>query len=399
MDEEGHKTHNPNNSHERLKSWSELPSDLLNLLLERLSFTDFRQAKSVCWSWYSASRQCVPKNNHIPWLLLFPEDNNSSSCTLFNPEEKDKKLYKTQDLDLELPRIFCLKTCGSWLLMRNRLNNLYLVNLFTKERINLPHAESQVGTTKVERVVVGFRITLPNGSGSGKPMHIRSPVFWIDDKTKDYVVSWGLGTCCVVYSKKGDTSWTQIPEALDCCDMVYKDHKLYFLSYSRGLMIFDFSGEVPQQSFWCRRVYVENIFVRSPRRPHPADRRRLWATKLVVTVTGDVLKVETFLKPESKIWSFRLFKVCSLGLFKRVYSLGNEAMLLDLGITVLANNNEEGIRRNSIYFRGSHNNKTSDIFLFNLETRKMEQLHKLDCSSDQLPGSRWFLPTFTQSMA
>ncbi|KAJ4910651.1 putative F-box protein [Raphanus sativus] len=385
-------------SHERLKSWSELPSDLLNSLLERLSFADFLRAKSVCWSWYSASRQCVPKNNHIPWLLLFPEDNSNSSCTLFNPEEKDK-LYRTQDLDLELPRRFCLKSCGSWLLMQNRLHNLYVVNLFTKERINLPPVESQDGTTKLEPAVFGFRITLPDGSKAAKPMHIRSPVFWIDDKTKDYVVSWGLGTCCVVYSKKGYNSWTQIPEALDCCDMVYKDHKLYFLSYFRDLRIYDFSGEIPQQSFCCTCAYVERFVSNGPRRPRqPSDRRILWATKLVVTVTGDVLKVETILRPVSRIWSFRLFKICSLGLFKRVRSLGEEAMLLDLGITVLANNSE-GICRNSIYFNGSHNSNSSDIFLFNLETRKMEQLHKFDLSSDQLSGNRWFLPSFTQAMA
>ncbi|KAH0937083.1 probable F-box protein At4g22165 [Brassica rapa] len=388
-------SHNPN-SHERLKSWSELPSDLLYSLLERLSFTDFRRAKSVCRSWYSASRQCVPKNNHIPWLLLFPEDNNSC-CTLFNPAEKDK-LYRTHDLDLVLPRIFCLKTCGSWLLMRNRSSNLYLVNLFTKERINLPPVESQVGTTKLERTVVGFRITCPDGSKPGKPMHIRSPVVWIDEKTKDYLVSWGLGTCCVVYSKKGDNSWTQIPEALDCCDMVYKDHKLYFFSYSRDLRIYDFSGEAPREIFWCRCVYVERFAYDGggPRRPHVTNRKRLVVTKLVVTVTGDVLKVETYLIPKSRIWSFRLFKVCSSGDFKRVHSLGDESMLLALGITVLANN-YEGIRRNSIYFNASHN-ITSDIFLFNLETRKMEQLHKFDCSSDQLSGNRWFLPSFTQAV-
>ncbi|KAL0823677.1 hypothetical protein Bca101_047354 [Brassica carinata] len=134
-----------------------------------------------------------------------------------------QKLYRTQDLDLVLPRIFCLKTCGSWLLMRNRLSNLYLVNLFTKERINLPPVESQVGTTKLERTVVGFRITCPDGS---KP------------------------------------------------------------------------GEIPQQSFWCRCVYVERFAFDGggPRRPHVSNRRRLVVTKLVVTVTGDVLKVEIYLR-------------------------------------------------------------------------------------------------------
>ena len=381
-------SHNPN-SHERLKSWSELPSDLLISLLERLSFTDFRRAKSVCRSWYSASRQCVPKNNNIPWLLLFPEDNNSC-CTLFNPEEKDK-LYRTQYLDLVLPRIFCLKTCGSWLLMRNRSSNLYLLNLFTKERINLPPVESQVGTTKLERTVVGFRITCPDGSKPGKPMHIRSPVVWIDEKTKDYLVSWGLGTCCVVYSKKGDNSWTQIPEALDCCDMVYKDHKRYFSSYSGKVKIFDFSGEIPQQIVIEEKHIVPPLVILKP-----IDYSVHWpsidATNIVVTVTGDVLKVVKVWTYWSRSWSFRLYKVYSLGFkqHEQVYSLGDEAMLLDLGITVLANDND-GIRRNSIYFSDCKN--TNKVFHFSFETRKMERLHKFDCSSVQLSSSQWFLPS------
>ncbi|CAH8350020.1 unnamed protein product [Eruca vesicaria subsp. sativa] len=97
--------------------------------------------------------------------------------------------------------------------------------------------------------------------------------------------------------------------------------------------------------------------------------------------------------PKFGVRFFRLYKVYSLGLFKKheeVHSLGDEAMLLDLGITVLANDND-GIRRNSIYFSGSK--KANSISLFNLETRKKEKLHRFDCSSVQLSSKRWFLPS------
>lgn len=40
------KNQNPN-------TWSDLPLDLLNLVFKRLSFANFRRAKSVCSSWYS----------------------------------------------------------------------------------------------------------------------------------------------------------------------------------------------------------------------------------------------------------------------------------------------------------------------------------------------------------
>ncbi|ESQ55136.1 hypothetical protein EUTSA_v10027492mg [Eutrema salsugineum] len=385
------KKHNPE-SHECLrqdtsKSWSDLPLDLLNSVFERLSFANFQRAKSVCSSWYSASRQCVPKNNHIPWLILLPEDsnNNSSSCTLFNPEEKDK-LYRTQDLGLEIAKSICIATYGSCLLMQNNLHNLYIVNLFTYERINLPPVESQIGTTKIQRTKDDqFLITSHNG-----------------EESHYHVVSWGLGRWCVVYSKKGANSWNQIPVVSECCDLVYKDHKLYFLSYrARDFRIFDFSGETPQETF--RRSVSVEMFCHGRQLRKPSNHWRLFATKLVVTVTGDVLKVEQLLRPISRKWSFRVFKVVSSSGFvencDRIYSLGDgESMLLDQGITVLANETD-GLIRNSIYFSvTNHENNTNDNFLFNLMTRKMESLHKFDSSSVQSSRTRWFLPIFTHTL-
>ena len=70
--------------------WSKLPSDLIQLIFERLGFADFQRAKSVCLSWRYASKQSSP-NNQIPWLILFPEK-GKDYCLLFNPEEKDDKL-------------------------------------------------------------------------------------------------------------------------------------------------------------------------------------------------------------------------------------------------------------------------------------------------------------------
>ncbi|KAF8101402.1 hypothetical protein N665_0206s0078 [Sinapis alba] len=383
-----------------ISSWSDLPFDLLNLVFERLCFADFQRGKSVCSSWLSFSRQCVPKN-HIPWVLLFPQNNQTNSCMLFNPEEKDK-LYKTQDLGLEFAKSSCLKTYGSWLLMQNLQLNLYIVNLFTHERINLPPVESQLGMTKVERILDdGFRITR-NGH-EYKHMDVRSPVFWIDEKTKDHVVSWVLSNFCVVYSKTGDNSWNQIPKTSRCLEMVYKDHKLYLSSYSDNIKIFDFSGEVPQQIVIEEKHIVPPLVLLKPVDSSGASWSRLgarwWsivATNIVVTVTGDVLEVVKMWAPRFRSWSFRLYKVYSLGFkeHEEVYSLGDEAMLLDLGITVLANDND-GISRNSIYF--SDCKKTNNVYLFNLKTLKMEKLHKFDCSSVQLSSSRWFLPSFTKT--
>ncbi|CAA7031019.1 unnamed protein product [Microthlaspi erraticum] len=382
--------HNNPNSHKRLRgdaliSWSDLPLDLLNLVFKRLSFPDFERAKSVCWSWLSSSRQAVPKSS-IPWLDLFPVDNNeSSSCTLFNPEETDK-LYKTQDLGLEFAKSVCMATFGSWFLMQDPRQNLYIVNIFTHERINLPPVESQLGRIKIERTVDDWFRFASNGLVyKYKVMRIRSPVFWIDEKTKDYIVLCGLLRLCVVYSRKGDTSWKQIPEFLDCRDMFYKDHKLYLLTFSSWFKIFEFSGAIPQLTF-NSGVIGEGFHL---------TQGVVVATKLVVTVTGQVLKVEKFWIRGSSTVSFRVFKIVSSGLLTKqqvVSSIGDETLLFDQGITVLANDND-GFIRDSIYFSLSE----TDIFVFHLKTQKTEPLHRFDRSSVQFSGARWFLPTFTQN--
>ncbi|CAH8275753.1 unnamed protein product [Arabidopsis lyrata] len=316
------KNYNPN-------SWSELPLDLLNLVFERLSFANFQRAKSVCSSWYSASRQFVPKH-HIHWLILFPRENNNNnknSCTLFNPEEKEK-LYKTQDFG-EGFKSFCRATHGSWLLLRDRWSDLYIVNLFTHERINLPPSGLLWKDYEAGNAIYQTCMYKPYCS-----RNIQSPVFWIDEKTKDYVVLWGLEDWCVVSAKKGDTSWNQIPNASFCLDMVYKDHKLYFLSK-----------------------------------------------------TGKVLKVEKLYRESSRTWSFRVYSSRFLKkLERRINSLGDESMLLDQGITVIANDTD-GFIRNSIYFSDRYQNNIDDIFIFNLETRKTELLHTFDSYASSIQFS------------
>ncbi|CAL9226403.1 unnamed protein product [Arabidopsis halleri] len=175
--------------------------------------------------------------------------------------------------------------------------------------------------------------------------------------------------------------------------MVYKDHKLYFSSSENIFTILDFSGEVPQQIFQCGMDLL--IRMSLGRRCHRLSNS--WfvdETKLVVTVTGNVLRVQRMLRPRSGIQSFRVCKVFPK--YEEVDSLGDEALLLDLGVTVLVNE-VEGLHRNSIYFSGSHGKKKNGIFIFNFETKKMELLQKFDCSSVQLSRARWFLPSLTHT--
>nr|VDC83169.1 unnamed protein product [Brassica rapa] len=353
----------------KLRCWSELPLDIMRLIFERLGFADFERAKSVCSSWQTGSGKSTP-NNKIPWMIIFPEENY---CLLFNPEDTEGKLYKTQHLGDDFAKSSCLATCRSWLLMEYcHENPLYILNLLTRERINL----------------------LPITSDQ----RLDSPILWIDDKTKEYLV---IGET-LVYFKKGDKSWKQIPEQLSGIrDMVFKDCKLYCLTNDE-LQIFDFSGEFPLQASkvsvggGCVKLAKIGGRMRLPRIPWhvQAVRRR---KNVVVTVRGDVLIVKSESPFMSETWNFKIFKMdSSKGKWEEVVTLANLAILLELGITVLAND-MEGIKRNSIYFSCSdliNPYDENEIFIFNLDTKKVKQLNQFVCLSVQCSNARWFLPSF-----
>ncbi|XP_010445687.1 PREDICTED: putative F-box protein At4g22180 [Camelina sativa] len=149
------KQHNPKSSNKLRRpgdSWSELPSDLLNSVFEHLGFADSRRVGSVCSSWYSAAKRCLAKKQ-IPWLMILPDEDDEIEthwCTLFNPEENGK-LYRMRADVFEFAKSYCLATYGNWLLMVDHGSDVYMLNLFTHERIDLPPVESQLGTTKLER--------------------------------------------------------------------------------------------------------------------------------------------------------------------------------------------------------------------------------------------------------
>lgn len=197
--------------------WSELCPDLLRCVFERLSFTDMNRVKSVCSSWHSASRGCVPKRNQIPWLILFPGDDdenvnknkNKSSCVLFIPDDRDK-VYKTRDLGVKFVRSCCLATYGNWLLMMDSRWNLNILNPLTGERIDdLPRTEAFV----------------PNIC---RPL-LKSNVacLWVDEKSRDYLVVWRMSMLpFLVFTKKGNNRWRQV-SSTDVGPPIYDERMVY----------------------------------------------------------------------------------------------------------------------------------------------------------------------------
>ncbi|KAG7575637.1 F-box domain [Arabidopsis thaliana x Arabidopsis arenosa] len=379
-------------------NWSELCPDLLRCVFGRLSFTDLNRAKSVCSTWHCASRGCVPKRNQIPWLLLFPREddtnNNKSSCVLFIPDDRDR-VYKTRDLGVDFVRSCCLATYGSWLLMMDPMWNLNILNPLTGERIGLPLTESFVHEKARPRLKTSIAC------------------LWVDEKSKDYLVVWSMSHTFMVFTKKGSNTWRRLINNVGWAEsdehMVYnhKAQKLYVYRNAEAVSIWCFSEDDPRRVFEAKYSNSIGVHYGDFLPVFTKDNVSQWTEEedvylrefvdgwvnIATTVSGQVLKIASTVQ-RSKRWLFSIFKPQGLtNRWDRMNSLGNEALIFDMGITVEAKD-IPGVKRNSIYFSGVGygRNNPDNIFVFNLTTHMIEPLPQCVFSSIDFSDARWFFP-------
>ncbi|KAF3457612.1 hypothetical protein FNV43_RR02270 [Rhamnella rubrinervis] len=141
------------------QKWSELPPEIMELILEKLGCVDIMRFKAVTKSWCLVANSYVssPLYSQIPkspWLIyptirkhpLFypspqsPEDHNDHSG-LFNFAEK--KAYKIKNVFEECKPLggYVLGSSHGWLVIRDRTSgDLFLLNPFTSAKIQLPSA-------------------------------------------------------------------------------------------------------------------------------------------------------------------------------------------------------------------------------------------------------------------
>lgn len=116
-----------------------LPSDLVLLILSRLSFKDNIRSSTVCKTWGDIAASVRVKSRRC-WLMYYdPFQDKGVSYGFFDPVEKKK----TKEMNLpelsKSSRILCSK--DGWLLMQDSLSllaDMYFFNPFTRERIDLP---------------------------------------------------------------------------------------------------------------------------------------------------------------------------------------------------------------------------------------------------------------------
>ncbi|KAG7656938.1 F-box domain, partial [Arabidopsis suecica] len=124
---------------EMLKEDLFLPSDLVRLILSRLSFKDNIRSSTVCKAWGDIAASVRVKSRRC-WLLYHDAfQDKGVSYGFFDPVEKKK----TKEMNLpELSKSSgILYSKDGWLLMNDSLSliaDMYFFNPFTRERIDLP---------------------------------------------------------------------------------------------------------------------------------------------------------------------------------------------------------------------------------------------------------------------
>ncbi|XP_071676913.1 putative F-box protein At4g22180 [Lolium perenne] len=126
-------------------SWSDLPTDLLLSILQRLELRESFAFASVCTSWCSAAADAGIPLTCRPWLMswahLVEERKAEISCSSAVTCQFRHLLDVNKSYDVDFPKGCFVACCGAshgWLVLVNELANLVLFNPITTEMVPLP---------------------------------------------------------------------------------------------------------------------------------------------------------------------------------------------------------------------------------------------------------------------
>ncbi|KAK1357186.1 hypothetical protein POM88_050442 [Heracleum sosnowskyi] len=125
-------------------AWDNVPNELLESVLKKLSIIDYVSFSGVCKSWRSAFidfRKTYMRHQQ-PLVFVRPKC-SKKSCVLYNMF--DEKSFKTMVQDLPCKNLIGL-SCG-YLITIDRNLRFWLVNLMTKHELRFPALPEYMGRT------------------------------------------------------------------------------------------------------------------------------------------------------------------------------------------------------------------------------------------------------------
>ncbi|RID61970.1 LOW QUALITY PROTEIN: hypothetical protein BRARA_E01073 [Brassica rapa] len=241
--------------------------------------------------------------------------------------------------DKNYDKAHCLASYSNWLLIVDYCLHFHLLNVFTRETINLPSLESSLGDSPYRndlfecfRELYGtkFLVTWDDFKFS------KTAVLWINERNGDFVVAWAIEQFYIFSYKKiandGDKGWS-IYYMHTCEDMAYKDNKLYVYTYDHYINFLDFSGDFPKETLEGNH-YLNHPF------PFVVT---IYKMRIAIANSGEVMIFLSLNELNRK------FCICELNLqVGRVGSLGDQLLISGHGVTIRGPVKDRGIKSDSV---------------------------------------------------
>ncbi|KAG5243990.1 F-box/kelch-repeat protein [Salix suchowensis] len=293
------------------QTWSDLPIELLELILCHLSLEDNIRSSVACKRWNTAAIS-VRVVNQSPWLMYFPKFGNMYE--FYDPAQR--KTYS-----LELPELYGSRVCytrDGWLLLyRPTTNRVFFFDPFSQEVVKLPR----------------FELTYQIVAFSCAPTSNTCVVFTVRHVSPTIVA---ISTC-----HPGATEWVtvnyqnRLPFVSSIWNkIVFCNGFFYCLSLTGWLGVFD-----PLERTW------NVLAVPPPKCPENFFAKNWWKGKFMSEHNGDILVIYTCCSENPIIFKLDQPKM-----------VWREMKTLD-GMTLFASflsshsrTDLPGMMRNSVYF-------------------------------------------------
>ncbi|XP_037467062.1 probable F-box protein At1g65740 [Triticum dicoccoides] len=120
--------------------WSELPSDVLGVVVGKLEFPDVFRFSAVCTSWHASGRR-VRRDGYYsrpqtPCLLYTTASDRSGAAELYSLT--DRKAYAVRLPDPPIQDRYIIGSSHGWLVTADARSELHLLNPATGEQLRLP---------------------------------------------------------------------------------------------------------------------------------------------------------------------------------------------------------------------------------------------------------------------
>ncbi|GMJ02908.1 FBox/DUF295-Related 1 [Hibiscus trionum] len=294
-----------------LQTWSDLPVELLDLIMSGLPVEDNIRASAVCKRWHEVAVS-VRAVNQSPWLMYFPK--GSSLYEFYDPSER--KIYHLELPELRGSRV--LHTKDGWLLLyRHRNHCVFFFNPFTREMINLPR----------------FELTSQGAAFSCAPTSTDCVVFTV---THEGPLVVAISTC-----HPGESEWTtvnhrnRLPFVSSFWDkLVFSNETFYCLSLTGWVGVY----YLPRQAW-------KVLAVAPPRYPENFFAKHWWKGKFMTENNGDILIIYTSNDENPMVYKLDRSEMA----WKELETLGGVTLFASF-LSSHSGIGLPGIMTNSVYF-------------------------------------------------